>query len=35
MNTNNRPVVCGILSAVQITRFHLYKTPYYIGTGLM
>ena len=26
-------IVCGILSAVQITRFHIYKTPYYIGTG--
>jgi NCS2 family nucleobase:cation symporter-2 len=28
-------IVCGILSAVQITRFHIYKTPYYIGTGLI
>lgn len=28
-------IVCGILSAVQITRFHIYKTPYYIGTGLV
>ncbi|TVY49464.1 Purine permease [Lachnellula occidentalis] len=28
-------IVCGILSAVQITRFHVYKTPYYIGTGLI
>jgi xanthine/uracil permease len=28
-------IVCGILSAVQVTRFHLYKTPYYIGTGLI
>lgn len=28
-------IVCGILSAVQITRFHLFKTPYYLGTGLI
>lgn len=28
-------IVCGILSAVQITRFHIYKSPYYIGTGLI
>ncbi|RDW92127.1 hypothetical protein BP5796_01521 [Coleophoma crateriformis] len=28
-------IICGILSAVQITRFHIYKTPYYIGTGLI
>jgi hypothetical protein len=28
-------IVCGILSAVQITRFHIYKTPYFIGTGLI
>ena len=28
-------IVCGILSSVQITRFHLYKSPYYIGTGLI
>ena len=28
-------IVCGILSAVQITRFHVYKSPYYIGTGLI
>jgi xanthine/uracil permease len=28
-------IVCGILSAIQITRFHIYKTPYYIGTGLI
>ncbi|KAK9430818.1 permease family-domain-containing protein [Lipomyces doorenjongii] len=26
---------CGILSAIQITRFHIYKTPYYLGTGLI
>ncbi|TQB68318.1 hypothetical protein MPDQ_003603 [Monascus purpureus] len=32
-------IVCGILTAVQITRFHIYKTPannrYYIGTGVI
>ncbi|PQE28990.1 purine permease protein [Rutstroemia sp. NJR-2017a BBW] len=28
-------IVCGILSAIQITRFHIFKTPYYIGTGLI
>lgn len=28
-------IVCGILSSIQITRFHVYKTPYYIGTGLI
>jgi xanthine/uracil permease len=28
-------IVCGILSAIQITRFRLYKTPYYLGTGLI
>ncbi|KAL8958523.1 MAG: hypothetical protein Q9193_004437 [Seirophora villosa] len=28
-------IVCGILSMIQITRFHIYKTPYYIGTGLI
>jgi len=28
-------IVCGILTCVQITRFHVYKTPYYIGTGLI
>jgi uric acid-xanthine permease len=28
-------IVCGILSAIQITRFHLFKTPYYLGTGLI
>lgn len=27
-------IVCGILSAVQITRFHIYG-PYYLGTGLI
>ncbi|KAG0644693.1 Xanthine/uracil/vitamin C permease [Tuber brumale] len=28
-------IVCGILSAIQITRFHIWGTPYYIGTGLI
>lgn len=28
-------IVCGILSSVQITRFHIYKTPYFVGTGLI
>ncbi|KAF1980177.1 Xanthine/uracil permease [Bimuria novae-zelandiae CBS 107.79] len=28
-------IVCGILSIVQISRFHVYKTNYYIGTGLI
>lgn len=28
-------IVCGILSSVQITRFHIHGTPYYIGTGLI
>ncbi|KAK6189184.1 hypothetical protein LQW54_013530 [Pestalotiopsis sp. IQ-011] len=28
-------IVSGILSLIQITRFHVYKTPYYIGTGLI
>lgn len=28
-------IICGILSSIQITRFHIWKTPYYIGTGLI
>ena len=28
-------IVSGILSAIQITRFHIYRSPYYIGTGLI
>lgn len=28
-------ITSGILSCVQITRFHIYGTPYYIGTGLL
>lgn len=28
-------IVSSILSSIQITRFHIYKSPYYIGTGLI
>ncbi|KAK5138227.1 hypothetical protein LTR08_004923 [Meristemomyces frigidus] len=28
-------IVTGFLSAVQITRFHIRGTPYYLGTGLI
>ncbi|KAI1109134.1 purine permease [Nemania sp. NC0429] len=28
-------IVSGILSLIQITRFHIRGTPYYIGTGLI
>ena len=28
-------IVCGILSTIQITRFHIPMTQYYIGTGLL
>ncbi|GAE00176.1 purine permease, putative [Paecilomyces variotii No. 5] len=28
-------IASGMLSAIQITRFHIWKTPYYIGTGLI
>lgn len=28
-------IVSGLLSTIQITRFRIYKTPYYIGTGLI
>ncbi|KAK2023204.1 uracil-xanthine permease [Colletotrichum zoysiae] len=28
-------IVSGLLSLIQITRFHIIKTPYYIGTGLI
>ncbi|EOO00770.1 putative purine permease protein [Phaeoacremonium minimum UCRPA7] len=28
-------IVSGVLSMIQITRFHIYKTPYYVGTGLI
>lgn len=28
-------IASGILSCIQITRFHIWKTPYFIGTGLI
>ncbi|PWY65966.1 Xanthine/uracil permease [Aspergillus heteromorphus CBS 117.55] len=28
-------IVSGFLSLIQMTRFHIYKTKYYIGTGLI
>ncbi|KAG8159524.1 hypothetical protein KVR01_010161 [Diaporthe batatas] len=28
-------IVSGLLSVIQITRFHIFKTPYYIGTGII
>ena len=28
-------IVSGILSSIQITRFHVYKSPCYVGTGLI
>lgn len=28
-------IVCGILSSIQITRFHIPFTQYYIGTGII
>jgi uracil-xanthine permease len=28
-------IVSGILSSIQITRFHIWRTPYYLGTGLI
>ncbi|KAK9448348.1 permease family-domain-containing protein [Limtongia smithiae] len=28
-------ICCGLLSSIQITRFHFYKSPYYLGTGLI
>ncbi|KAL8896936.1 MAG: hypothetical protein Q9192_002826 [Flavoplaca navasiana] len=28
-------IVCGLCSMIQITRFHIWKSPYYIGTGLI
>ncbi|ODV92592.1 hypothetical protein CANCADRAFT_56224 [Tortispora caseinolytica NRRL Y-17796] len=28
-------ITCGILSTIQISRFHIPKTGYYIGTGLL
>ncbi|CZT19529.1 probable xanthine/uracil permeases [Ramularia collo-cygni] len=28
-------IVCAALSCIQITRFHIWKTPYFVGTGLI
>lgn len=28
-------IVCAILSSIQISRFHIWRTPYYLGTGLI
>lgn len=28
-------IVSGILSALQMTRVHVYGTKYYVGTGLL
>lgn len=28
-------IACAILSYIQITRFHIWKTPYYVGTGVI
>lgn len=28
-------IVCGLLSMIQISRFHIYGTNYYVGTGLI
>ena len=28
-------IITGLLSCIQITRFHIYGTPYYVGTGLL
>jgi NCS2 family nucleobase:cation symporter-2 len=28
-------IVSGLLSLIQITRFHIYKTPYYLGSGML
>lgn len=28
-------IVCACLSVIQITRFHIWKTPYHLGTGLI
>jgi uric acid-xanthine permease len=28
-------IVCGLLSTIQISRFHIYRTPYFVGTGLI
>ena len=28
-------IVCGLLSTIQIPRFHIYRSPFYLGTGLL
>jgi NCS2 family nucleobase:cation symporter-2 len=28
-------IVSGLLSLIQITRFHIYRTPYYLGSGML
>lgn len=28
-------IVSALLSVIQITRFHIYKTPYYLGSGML
>lgn len=28
-------IVSGFLSMIQITRFHIYRTPYYLGSGML
>ncbi|KXT07828.1 hypothetical protein AC579_9695 [Pseudocercospora musae] len=28
-------IVCAILSSIQISRCHVWRTPYYVGTGLI
>ena len=28
-------IVSGIMSSIQITRFHIWKTPYFVGTGMI
>ncbi|KAG9546330.1 Xanthine/uracil permease, partial [Aureobasidium melanogenum] len=28
-------IMSGILSMIQISRFHIWKSPYYVGTGLI
>lgn len=28
-------IACAVASLIQISRFHIYKTPFYLGTGLI
>ncbi|CAN6642600.1 hypothetical protein TRVA0_019S01376 [Trichomonascus vanleenenianus] len=32
---SNSLILSGLLSLIQIVRFHIYKTPFYLGTGLI